>query len=281
MASNASTLIPSDPSSVMLLRRLTPNLAICSTPFHRFSRIAIGGRGTIVRLASGNLAVFSPVALTDRVKSELSQFGNGQVRYITALDQEHHIFVSDWLKEYPEATVLAPETLPDLRKKQGYPAIPDAQWKLFRKDRKTWTVSEEFDREFDMEYVPAHANHELVFNHRPSRTLIEADLLFNLPATEQHSKTGQPTNGAFLSGPLTRLFNAINNTQGEALWQRRFIWYAISAGDRPGYNASVSRIAGWDFDQIIPCHGNVIETGGKGIFEKVMQWHLEAGRKGQ
>ena len=35
-----------------------------------------------------------------------------------------------------------------------------------------------------------------------------------------------------------------------------------------------------NLDKIIPCHGDVIETGGKGIFDKIMQWHLEAAKKG-
>jgi len=42
----------------------------------------------------------------------------------------------------------------------------------------------------------------------------------------------------------------------------------------------VNKVSKWDFDRIIPCHGDVIESGGKGIFDKVMAWHLEAAKKG-
>lgn len=136
-------------------------------------------------------------------------------------------------------------------------------------------VDAEFDADFDHEFVYAHPNKELVFNYRPDKTLIEADFLFNLPANEQYSKTGQsPT-----SGLLTQLFSSLNNTRGNATWQKRMIWYAFSASDRPAYNASVARINKWDFDRIIPCHGDVIETEGKGIFQKVMEWHLKAAQK--
>ncbi|KAK0286065.1 hypothetical protein LTR91_000570 [Friedmanniomyces endolithicus] len=278
MASGASKLIPSDPEKVMVIRNLTSTVKICSVPFLRFGRVKIGGRGTIVQLASGNLAVFSPVALTETVKKELAGFGNGQVKYITALDQEHHIFLEPWHKAFPDARVIGPETLPGYRDKQNYGKIPQANWVLFKKgDMSTWRVSEEFDREFDAEYVSAHPNQELVFNHKPSRTLIEADLLFNLPATEQHSKAGVSAT----SGILTRLACAINNTKGSATWQKRFLWYALSAGDRPGFNKSAGRIAQWDFDRIVPCHGDVVEKDGKGIFEKVFGYHLDALRKGQ
>ncbi|KAI7468216.1 hypothetical protein KC357_g6802 [Hortaea werneckii] len=277
MASSASKLIPADPEKVMMMRKITPDVLVCSTPFLRFGRIKIGGRGTIVKLASGNLAVFSPVALTDTVKKEVAGFGNGDIKYITALDQEHHIFLESWHKQFPHAQVLMPETLPEYRKKQGYYQIPQENSVLFKKDTAPGQtkVSEEFDQEFEHEYVSAHANQELVFNHKPSKTMIQGDFLFNLPAYEQFSKTDMsPT-----SGILTKLMCKINSTEGEATWQRRFIWYAISAANRQGFNDSCQRIGKWDFDRLVPCHGDVIESGGKGIFEKVMKWHLEAGKK--
>jgi hypothetical protein len=43
---------------------------------------------SLVRLQSGALAVFSPVALTDDVKRKVSELG--EVKYIAALDAEVH-----------------------------------------------------------------------------------------------------------------------------------------------------------------------------------------------
>lgn len=258
----------------MVIRKVAPAILACSTPFNRFGHIKIGGRGTVVKLADSSLAVFSPVALTDIVKSKIQEeLGSINVKYITALDQEHHIFLESWQKEWPEAKVIAPETLPDYRDKQNYNKLPAESWKLMKKADKSngLSVDPTFDAEFDIEYVDAHGNKELVFNHKPSRTLIEADLLFNLPATEQFSRSGEDAT----SGLLTKLFMKINGTEGSATAQKRFIWYAISSGDRQGFAESVDRISKWDFDRIIPCHGDVIETGGKGIFEKVMEWHLK------
>lgn len=80
VSKSASSLIPSDPSKVMVIRSITPELTTFSTPFLRFGRIKIGGRATLVRLASGNLAVFSPVALTDEVRSTVAS--KGQLKYI-------------------------------------------------------------------------------------------------------------------------------------------------------------------------------------------------------
>lgn len=166
-----------------------------------------------------------------------------------------------------------PETLPKYREKQSYFQIPRDNEVLFYPNKKP-EISPEFDADFDYEYVHAHGNKELVFNHRKSGTLIEADLLFNMPATEQFSKTDlDPTTGL-----LTKLFNSLQHTRGAALAQKRVIWYGL-ANPRPAFSESMKKIHGWSFDRIIPCHGDVIETGGKGIFEKIMEWHLQDGAK--
>ena len=47
ISSMTSKLIPTNPSDVMVIRKVTPNITICSTPFNRFGRFKIGGRGTI------------------------------------------------------------------------------------------------------------------------------------------------------------------------------------------------------------------------------------------
>ncbi|KAF4548333.1 Hypothetical protein D9617_29g007100 [Elsinoe fawcettii] len=259
-------LIPSDPEKVMVTRKVTPEIITYSVPFLRFGKIQIGGRGTVVRTAGGDLAVFSPVALTEDVKKEVSSFGN--VRWIIAPDMEHHIFLTPWSEAFPEAKVVGPAELKEKRDKQGYKTPFTYLWKA----KEQPTVDADFDKEFEYEYVFAHPNKELVFNHKPTKTLIEADLMFNLPANEQMSKTNIPPN----QGLLTKLFIALNSPAGSAIWQKRFLWYAMSSGDRPNFNKSIQKIDGWDFNRIIPCHGDVIETDGKGIFRKVFEWHLGA-----
>jgi hypothetical protein len=245
-----------------------------------------------VKLQSGGVAVFSPVALTPEVKEIVAALG--EVKYITALDFEvsrcrnaqplvaqahvmqHHLKIGEWYKEYPNAKVLGPEGLPEKRANQKNEDVPFSVV-FTAKDKAATKVDPEFDADFDYEYVDGHRNKELVFNYKPDKTLIEADLLFNLPATEQFGKSGEsPT-----SGFLTRLFVALNSTAGDATWHKRFIWYATSSSNRPSFNQSVARIATWDFNRIIPCHGEVIEEDGKGIFNKIFQWHLEATKKGQ
>jgi len=268
-STSAAKLIPSDPAKVMVIRDITPNITTLSVPFLRFGHLKIGGRGTIVKLATGSLAVFSPVVFTPDVKSKVSSLGT--VKYIVAPDFEHHIFLKLWAQEYPQAEIIGVDGLPEKRE-----ADPETKGTKFEhvftpSNKRDLRISPEFDNEFDYEYVHSHKNKELVFLHRPTRTMIEADLIFNLPATEQYSKTGaNPT-----SGILTNLFASIMNTRGDAIWQQRFLWYLSASKDRKAFAESVNVIRKWDFDRLIPCHGDVIETGGKDVFNKLIKWFAE------
>jgi hypothetical protein len=269
---SAASLIPADPAKVMVIRDVTPTIATLSVPFLRFGHIKMGGRGTLVKLKTGNVAVFSPVAFTPDVKSKVQSMG--PIKYIVAPDIEHHIFISTWAKEYPEAEIIGMEGLPEKREKD--PATKGTKFHhvFSSKNKLDVHITPEFDDEFAYEYFHSHTNKELVFLHKPSRTMIEADLLFSLPATEQYSKSGINPH----SGILTKLFGGIMNTRGDMVWQRRFLWYAAGSADRGAFADSARRIKQWDYDRIIPCHGDVIETGGKGIMDKALAWFTEGKR---
>ena len=146
------------------------------------------------------------------------------------------------------------------------------------------TVDDEFDREFDYEYIPYHVNKEIAFLFKRDKTLIEADLISNLPPLEQYSQSSiNPTAG--IAGFLGRL---IGYGSGDAVGHKRVSWYLTGARNRPAFNACIKRIDAWDFDRIIPCHGDVVEPdmvvrngkgeelgkGGKAYFRKLMEWHL-------
>ncbi|CAN8100423.1 unnamed protein product [Discula destructiva] len=265
-------LVPANPADVMVIRDVTPNVVTFSVPFKRFGVIPVGGRGTAVKLTSGSLAVFSPVALTPEVQAKVTALG-GAVKYLIAPDIEHHIFLSEWATAFPEAKLIGPEGLPEKREKATDPKIGKEPFAVvFRAENKlSQTIDEEFDRDFAYEYVDAHANKELVFFYKPERVLIEADLLFNLPAVEQYSRVPEAEKKVSLPA---KLFISINSTEGEAKGMKRFLWYAMSARDRPGFNESVGRIDKWDFVTLVPCHGETIVGNAKEVWTKVFEWHL-------
>ncbi|KAI9045302.1 uncharacterized protein KD926_008727 [Aspergillus affinis] len=279
----APQLFPKNPSESMVIRNVTSDVVTMSLPFARFGRLKFGGRGTLgplayhitrtVKMESGSIAVFSPVSLTPEVQAAVTSLG-GNVKYIAALDLEHHLHLTSWKNAYPDAEIIAPEGL--WEKRQSNPEFKDTPFRhIFRKeDQRPRKVSDEFDAEFESEYVYGHPSRELVFLHKRSRTLIEADLLFNLPAREQYSKSNESAKNF-----LTSVICPALSTAAPATWQKRFVWYVLSTADRSAFTESMRRINHWDFNRLIPCHGDVIESGAKGVFRTVMEWFLENDKK--
>ena len=227
-----------------------------------------------VKLSSGALFVFSPVALTAAVRASIDSLG-GRVAYVAAPDLEHHLFLSSWAAAYPKAHFIAPYGLPQKRARLSAhdPAVTVVPFQTVfgAANKRHVSIAPDLDAEMDYELVDAHVNKELVFFHRPSKTLIQADLFFNLPATEQYSRTGEPADRGWASRLSCRLQSA------RSVWQKRMLWYLVSSGNRPGFNESIKKINGWDFENVIPCHGDSILGEGKMVFESVFQWHLQAG----
>ncbi|KAJ5099456.1 hypothetical protein N7532_006457 [Penicillium argentinense] len=267
-------LFPFNPSETMVIRNVTPNIVTMSLPFARFGIMRFGGRGTLVKLSTGSLAVISPVSLTPEVRAKVESLG-GNVKYIAAPDLQHHLNITAWKKAFPQAKILAPEGL--WEKRQSNPEFRETQFQhVFKKDAAPPMISEEWHAEFETEYVHGHGSRELVFLHKPSRTVIEADLLFNLPANEQYSKTEDKEPMNFATKLVLPL---LSSSSYPATGQRRFAWYILSSHDRTAFTESVRRIARWDFDRLIPCHGDVIETSAKSVFQNVMAWFLREDSK--
>ena len=108
-------------------------------------------------MSNGALAVFGPTALTPSVRSTIDGMG-GQVKYITAPDIEHHIFLSEWAKAFPNAKVLGPEGLPEKREKN-----PETKGTIFhhiwtKANKSSFIVDADFYRDFEHEFVDGHGN---------------------------------------------------------------------------------------------------------------------------
>ena len=86
--------------------------------------------------------------------------------------------------------------------------------------------------------------HEVVLFHRSSRTVVLTDLCFNIHRS---------------SSRVARLFFRANG-----MWQRfgpsRMIRHLVS--DRAAFRRSLDHVLRWDFERIVPGHGDVIEHGG-------------------
>ncbi|KAF3214033.1 hypothetical protein TWF106_008430 [Orbilia oligospora] len=265
----SSKLWGTDPSKTAVIRQVTDAITTVSVPFLRIGLLKFGGRATITKLSSGGLVVFSPTVLTDEVASTVTSLG-GQVSYIVAPDIEHHLNIGPWKAAYPTAQVIGPTVLYQKRQKQGNEDVP-FDFSYNSENKNSLILPEDFTRDFELEYWDNHMSHEIALLHKPSGTLIEADLIFNLPSKEQFSKTDIDATKGFWTKVSMHLFTSLAGKS-----QQRFLWYGASSKGRAGFNRSAKVLDGWEFDRIIPCHGDVIETGGKATFRRLFAWHLAA-----
>lgn len=260
----------SDPEATMVIRDVASNITTLSVPFGiAGGRVKTGGRATLIRLSSGNLAVFSPVALTRSVRSKIDSLG--KLQYIVAPNIVHHIHISAWAKAFPTADVICGAGLPEKREKDPETRGTTTFSHVFTMENKsTMKIADDFDKEFSWEYVTASSNQDIVFFHKPTRTLIQADLLLNLPSKEQFSKVPGGDTTGFLGRKAESAFSA----EGDMLWQKRALWYGVGSKKRESFTDSMRIIQRWDFDRIIPCHGDTIETNGKDVWAKLTEWFI-------
>ncbi|KAF3916180.1 hypothetical protein AA313_de0205905 [Arthrobotrys entomopaga] len=211
----------SDPNSTAVIRQVTEDITTVSVPFLRVGVLKFGGRGTIAKMSSGGLLVFSPTPLTDEVRTTVSALGN-QVSYIVAPDIEHHLNLGPWKAAFPAARVIGPQSLYLKRQKQHNEDVT-FDFAYTAANKTTMAFPDDFNQDFEIEYLDGHVSDEIAVLHKRSGTVMEADLLFNLPSVEQFSKTDIDAR----AGVLTRISMSIfTSLAGKA--QQRFVWYYAS-----------------------------------------------------
>lgn len=185
-------------------------------------------RMTVARLPDGALWVHSPIALDDALAAELDALG--PVRHLVAPNCLHHFFLARAHRRYPQAAVhIAPGLAakrPRLAMGNPLSATPPPEWG---------------DAFAVCPLEGARRLGETVFLHRPSRTLICTDLVFNLRTWR---------------GPLTGLLLRLFGTRGR-LAASRLVRLVVD--DRERFRASLREVARWDFQRVAMAHGEVLE----------------------
>jgi hypothetical protein len=130
------------------------------------------GRMTVVRLHDGSLWLHSPVFCAPELVAAVSALG--PVSAIVAPNTLHYTFLADWVCAFPAASIHA---APNLAAK--IPHIAHAV--LGEGPIETW------GRDIDLHVIGLGSFTEVVFFHRPSRTLIVTDLMQNFEANRVQS----------------------------------------------------------------------------------------------
>ncbi|PCH44721.1 hypothetical protein WOLCODRAFT_77748, partial [Wolfiporia cocos MD-104 SS10] len=228
-----------------------------SCPFSRFGVIPFGGRSTAIKLSNGDVWVLASTPLTDETKQKLDELG--PVRWIIGADAVHHLYLSAFKQQYPDAKLIAVKEAMGKKSTEGLKF--DGAWGADPPDTKYG-----FEDDIKHCFFSGFVNKDVAFFHPASKTLIEADLLFNLPPTEQYSKTGS-------SGRIP-IFGTLSPYQ----WIHKRFVYSLGTDKEQATSLphrDVRTVVGWDFERIIPCHGDVIEKDGNKAWREAYKWYLD------
>lgn len=184
---------------------------------------------TVIRLSSGQLIIHSTAPFVPADLREISSLGHPQ--WIVDAMLRHDTFSREGREAFPNAEYLVPEGFPNFEELGCRPLLP---------------VPPEWDSEVEVlliEGMPAVKEH--VFLHRPSRTLIVADLVFNF-----HPAPGW-------TGFCRKTLMGVRESPDSARL------YPLQIKNRDAYDRSIGRMLSWDFDRIIVGHDTVVPSNGR------------------
>lgn len=179
---------------------------------------------TVVRLPDKTLLLYSPIPLDDEAVAALA--AEGEVAHIVAPSLIHHMHAKAATERFPRATL---HVTPGLAAK--VPALTGREL-----DGAGWGDSVE-----SILIAGAPKLNETVLFHRPSGTLMCADLLFNITS---HANF------------MTTLILKMTGTGGKELAQSR-VW-KMAVKDRGAARASLDRVLALPLQLVLPCHGESI-----------------------
>jgi hypothetical protein len=282
MSAPQGTEAAADESSMTVIRELNQHLTVASAPFAILGYANCGVRAVIMRLpSSGALVVFCPIMLCDEIKATITKMG-GEVKYLVSGNVGHHMWLGDWVEAYPKAQIIAPVGLAESRKKQKLPEL-EFQYVLSKETKaQEGFLPKELVQDVDVEFLDGSTIGEIVLFHHAGKALMTGDMFWTLPAHEAYSKA--PPSLSPTKGILTRFLGTIgwdDKIHGSFSMRLRHLldWYALGSKDRSSYITSIQHMYNdWDFNILIPCHGDIIEKEGeaKRIFQSIFKWHLEA-----
>jgi len=192
--------------------------------------VPIPVRMTVIRLGDGRLVLHSPAPPAPALQSELAALG--RVGFVV-VPWAHGRYAEDAARAWPDAELLAAPSAPPRRKSLAF------QGSLADAPPAAWAGC------LETHLVRGFRLNEVVLFHRPSGTLVLTDLCFNVQRSDR---------------PVARLFFRANG-----MWQHfgpsRLI-RRLAVSSRAEMRRSLEAILKWDFERILPGHGEVVERGG-------------------
>jgi hypothetical protein len=205
-------------------------------------------RMTIVRLANGDLWVHSPIAMTDALQAEVDKLG--PVKHLVSPNRIHYAYIPQWGAIYPDAIKWASPLVRERAESVGIEVAFDQE--LVDEPDAAWA-----DEIEQLIFRGSRYIEEVVFFHKPSRTLILTDLIEN-----------------FEPDKVNRRYRALIKMAGTAdpdgkapIDMRMTFW-----GRKKIARDSAEKIIAWQPERVILAHGRWYTANGTAELKRAFRW---------
>lgn len=252
----------------VLSRKLTDNIVVAQSGFKRADKVNFGARMALFNY-NGSIVVWSAIPHNEDVVEALKlvsgQASGFNVSHLIVPDKEHTLAAQSFKECYPQMKIIAME---GVEMGVNVPVDHLITSKYAHKVLGTEALSEigitdpVILSNFEFVYLPKHANKELVMFEKKTKTLFEADLLFNIrddQPIEQFEGNPKP----FTGWSYVSKFLNPDSKVGRVIFRKITNETKSAQGLKAVYS--------WDFDRLVMCHGNILETGGKEAFYRVFK----------
>ena len=196
---------------------------------------------TILRLASDDLLVHSPVALTEKRRSKVEQMG--RVAHIYAPNLYHHLCAGHWAGAFPDARLHAPNGLTKKRPDLAVHRIHGSE------------TEPDFSGLVEEIPIEGFRLRESVLFHRDTGTLVVADLVHNV---------GRP------KGSWARSYTKLMGFYDAVALSRMIRWTAFS--DRALAQRSLERVLDLPIERIVVGHGTPVTASARDKLSEAFRW---------
>lgn len=227
--------------------RVSEGIWLIEGPIVSFYGFPYPTRCVVVRLGTGGLWIWSPIALSTELRKAVDALG--PVEHLVSPNKLHHLALADWQRNYPDAALWGPRST--VRKR------PDLSFSGVLED----AVPSAWANVIDQAWVRGSILlDEMVFFHRASRTVMLADLseAFSAAFLRRHWSAWQRW--------IARLWG-ITEDAGKAPLEVR-----LSFIDRRGARTAVRRMLDWHPEKVIMAHGVWQRENGRAFLERAFSW---------
>jgi hypothetical protein len=203
-------------------------------------------RSVIARLRNGDLWVWSPIKLTADLRADVDRLG--PVRHLVSPNKLHHLYLREWKAAYPAASLWGPQSTirkcSDLSFREALKDNPPSEW------------LDDIDQAW---FRGSFAMDEIVFFHRPSATVMVADLIqtFSDQFLRQHW------------GWWRLLARLDGLTQDQACAPRE---WRLSFINRAPARRARDKVLSWNCQRVIVAHGVWQRAEGNAFLAKSFRW---------